>query len=380
MDGGSTDGTVDILKSYGNRVRYISRSDRGQADAINQGFRRTEGQIFTFLNADDTYLPGAISKVARQFRENPAAGMIYGEAYHVREDGEIIDRYPTLPFDRHELIRGCFICQPAAFMLREAFSQAGMLNADLHYALDYELWMRISKIYRVLKIDDFLANSRMHLANKTLAHRTEVYREVFSVLKLHFGYVPFQWTIGRACYALSGRDQFFEPSPATPLCYLLSLVLGTLHNPRQPVRFCREWLTALGLGQRFTGRWNDGWISRRYETERSVADDCEEVVIKGRHEARIRGALRLTVGINRKEIGEVDLVRHGPFEIRLNCPPEFWGRNCWVSVVANKTFRPMKGDYRRVSCRIDSLEFRHPESRNTNPSIKARRWCADKAG
>ena len=67
MDGGSNDGTLELLKSYGSRVRYISEPDAGQADAINRGFHRTRGQVFTFLNADDTYLRGAVSTIARCF-------------------------------------------------------------------------------------------------------------------------------------------------------------------------------------------------------------------------------------------------------------------------------------------------------------------------
>ena len=283
--------------------------------------------------------------------------MIYGEAFHVGEDGEIIDRYPTLPFDRQELNRGCFICQPAAFMLREAFAKVGMLNVDLHYALDYELWMRISKLYPVLKIDEYLATSRMHSRNKTLGHRRELYEEVFSVLKTHFGYVPLQWVIGRACHLLDGEDQFFERSRPTLLSHALSLIVGSRHNLRELGRFWREWASELGLGRRFAGRWEDGWISRQYESDWDVQEIDEEVLIKGRHEARIRGVLRVTVSMEGREIGHIDLARRGPFEIRASCPPEFRGRRCRLTIVANKTFRPMKGDYRRLSCVIDSVQF-----------------------
>jgi glycosyltransferase involved in cell wall biosynthesis len=163
MDGWSKDGSVDILRKYGERFRWVSEKDRGQADAVNKGFHATSGEIFTFLNSDDTYLPGALGTIARHFKANPGVGLIYGEAYHVKLDGEIIAPYPTQPFDLRTLNAQCYICQPAAFMLREAFLNAGMMNVDMHFALDYELWIRIAKRYGVRKVDEYLATSRMHM-------------------------------------------------------------------------------------------------------------------------------------------------------------------------------------------------------------------------
>src|SRR5207249_3534790 len=87
VDGASTDGTIEILERYSPAVRHVSRPDRGQADAVNRGFVGTRGEIFAFLNADDAYLPGAITAVVNAFRANPDAAVVYGEAFHIDENG-----------------------------------------------------------------------------------------------------------------------------------------------------------------------------------------------------------------------------------------------------------------------------------------------------
>jgi glycosyltransferase involved in cell wall biosynthesis len=149
MDGGSTDGTLEILKKYEGRLRYQSARDRGQSDAINKGFAISHGSVFTFLNADDTYLPGAVSTAIRHMQAEPTAGVVYGEAYYVDEQGKVIERYPTQPFDPGLLGSRCYICQPASFLWRDVFESVGMINVDQHIALDYDLWVRISTRDRV---------------------------------------------------------------------------------------------------------------------------------------------------------------------------------------------------------------------------------------
>ncbi len=90
MDAGSTDGTLDLLRSFGDRVRWISEPDHGQADAINRGFSRATGQILAWLNADDTYAPGAIGAAAKFLSEQPGVAMVYGNADFIDADGNLI--------------------------------------------------------------------------------------------------------------------------------------------------------------------------------------------------------------------------------------------------------------------------------------------------
>jgi len=92
MDGGSKDGTVEILESYGSRLEWVSERDGGQSDAVNKGFQRARGQIFTFLNADDIYYPGAVRAAVEAFARQPEAGVVYGNAWYTNEDGSRLRR------------------------------------------------------------------------------------------------------------------------------------------------------------------------------------------------------------------------------------------------------------------------------------------------
>jgi glycosyltransferase involved in cell wall biosynthesis len=244
MDGGSQDGTLEILRRYEASLRWNSAPDRGQADAVNRGFLQSSGEIFAFLNADDLLLPGAVSAAVRGLAENLGAAGVYGEAWHVDESGGTLGRYETEDFDVARFQTTCFICQPAAFLRREAFQGVGMLDPALEYALDYDLWIRVARTGKLVRTGEFLAASRMHRATKTLRNRREVYREAALVVKRHFGYVPFAYAYGWACARLDSRDGFLEPVPASVAKYSLALVWGTLTNPRHPFRFWKEWWAA----------------------------------------------------------------------------------------------------------------------------------------
>ena len=356
MDGGSRDGTVEILRKYEHRLRWVSERDGGQAAAINKGWHTTHGEIFAYLNADDTYLPGALTAVAKHFRANPKAGLIYGEAYHVDVGGKIIDRYPTRPFSYDALAEQCIICQPAAFLSRDAYVQAGMINSSMHFALDYDLWFRVAKMYAVQKVDEYLATSRMHMDNKTLANRRRVFQEVLGAVKTHYGYVPQEWVHGYACYLLDRKDQFFDRSKPSIPSHLLSLVLGMWHNPRQIRRYWAEWKRNAGISQSFTGRWDDGWISRSYVSELRVGADHDLLRLSGQHNAPIVN-LTLRILLQGQRLEERRIPSNGPFVFEIPLPDSARGKTCAVTVEANCTWRPVSGgDYRQLSCVIDQLQ------------------------
>ncbi|MBI5085916.1 MAG: glycosyltransferase, partial [Acidobacteria bacterium] len=272
LDGGSTDGTLDLLARYGDRVRWLSQKDDGQADAVNKGFLATQGQVFSFINADDTYRPGALAKVGEAFRKNPRAGLVYGEAYHVDEQGEILCRYETLPFDYQNLNHQCFICQPAAFVSREAFERAGMLDASLHFALDFDLWIRVAAENQVVKLPDYLANWRMYAGIKSLRDRKQPLCEAIATVKKHFGYVPYTWLNAYSCYLVDRKDQFFERTVPTRLTQLIALAMGLWINSASRRRYFREWSTYAGLTHGFEGRWEDGWVSRHHRRTFQVGE------------------------------------------------------------------------------------------------------------
>lgn len=250
MDAGSTDGTSAILERYRQRVaRVHSAPDAGQAQAINRGIAASRGEIVAFLNADDAYLPGAVNHAVRAFAANPQADVIYGNAYHAAADGTPIAPYPTEDFDRNALIRGCFICQPAAFLRRGSFERAGAMNPALHYVLDYDLWLRIAGFGTFVRIEPFLANSRIHAGSKSASNRAAFYREVFAMLKSHFGYVPYEWIQGYSSCLIERKDQFFSKPRKTAAVAALSLVMGSWVNRRRARAFFDDWFAHRSFGK-----------------------------------------------------------------------------------------------------------------------------------
>jgi glycosyltransferase involved in cell wall biosynthesis len=242
MDGGSSDGTVELLEAWKGRLECVSAPDGGAADAINRGFLRSRGTIFGWLNADDTYLPGAIATAVRALAATPGAAVVYGQGVWNDAGDRILGAYPTVsPYDAVHWERECFICQPAAFMTRRAFEAAGMLDPGLHSAFDYDLWIRLSRDHRFVAIPEILAASRMHPGNKSLGQRRQVFEESIRVLRRHFGFVPVSWIYGYLSYLRDGRDQYFQPLRHSALTYLASLPVGSWYNHRQMWRYWREW-------------------------------------------------------------------------------------------------------------------------------------------
>jgi hypothetical protein len=127
------------------------------------------------------------------------------------------------------------------------FEEIGMMNPQLLYAFDYDLWIRIAKRYPMQYIPEVLATSRMHAGNKTVGHRRDVFREAITMLRSYYGYVPFSSIHAYASYLADGRDQFFEPLHPSITKYVLSLFIGLRFNARYPFRFVREWAGAMSF-------------------------------------------------------------------------------------------------------------------------------------
>lgn len=255
MDGGSTDQTLAILEEYAGRLTYSSGPDAGTADAVNRGFRKAHGSILAFLNADDTYLPGAIAAAVGALTSYPEAAVVYGDAYWVDDQSRVLGPYPTRPFDAALLPQECFICQPAAFLRREPLAAVGMLDPLLRYSFDYDLWIRMAQAHTMLKIEQFWATSRMHAESKTLGQRRGVLRETVKTLRRHFGYVSFHWIDAYASNLVDGKDQFFEPARPSILKYLFSLLVGVRYNSWYPLRFLSDWAAVMSV---------DGLVRRWY--------------------------------------------------------------------------------------------------------------------
>jgi glycosyltransferase involved in cell wall biosynthesis len=190
MDGGSTDESVAILKSYGNRFPWVSEPDRGQTHAINKGFARARGEIRAYLNSDDVLLPDAVAKAVAHFLRRPECDLVYGRADYIDEHDQVTGTYNTAEYSFPRLMMDCCICQPAAFWRRRIADKIGPFDERLNYVMDYDYWLRIDRAGGCLEhIHDKLACSRRYPETKTLSGRYKIYREIFRVCKQHGGYV-----------------------------------------------------------------------------------------------------------------------------------------------------------------------------------------------
>lgn len=252
MDGGSTDETVSILREYTGRLVWVSERDRGQADAINKGWRRARGSIIAYLNSDDLYLPGAVERAVAVLREDPEAGAVYGEGYHIDEHGAILERYPTEPFDMSRLEETCFICQPTVFLRRELVERLGYLDESLHYCLDYDLWIRAARVRPFAFTPHYLAHSRLHADTKTLGQRVPAHAEIMRMVRRRFGYVSPSWVYAYAHAVLGPRDRANKWVDARFVASLvaISLVEFLRHNRKIPRAEWTRWGAWLGHGWR----------------------------------------------------------------------------------------------------------------------------------
>lgn len=187
VDGGSTDNTLEILRKYEGRLQWTSGKDNGQTDALNKGFKKAKGTVLAWLNSDDIYYPGAISRAMAAFRANPGAGIVYGMGNYIDTKGRKIGEYPTMPFDYDELAESNFICQPSAFFTAAALRAAGELDEGLDYVMDYDLWIRMARNSRAVYIPELLAALRIHPASKTTAQAVATYEEILKTAKRYFG-------------------------------------------------------------------------------------------------------------------------------------------------------------------------------------------------
>jgi glycosyltransferase involved in cell wall biosynthesis len=204
MDGGSTDGSVDIIRRYADRLAFwASETDGGQTDAINKGFARAKGDILAWINSDDTYAPGAISEAVAFMRSHPEVGLVYGDANFINEKGDVIGRFPAARTDYRRLRQGyVHIPQQSAFFRADLWRKVGPLDPSFYFAMDYDLWVRLARLAPVQYTHHLWANFRLHASGKTMIADDRCWPEM---LRVHFreggswlGILPAKYLIRKA--------------------------------------------------------------------------------------------------------------------------------------------------------------------------------------
>ena len=187
IDGGSTDGTVEVLEKYSSQLSYWhSKRDRGQADAINQGMSISSGDILCWLNSDDMYLPGALLDIGKQFYGTiDECRLVYGAAITIiQKDGKLeSNAAATAPFDPVKLTYFDYIAQPSSFWTKNLWKSTGELNINYDYVLDWEWFLRATSIAKFKDVPRLYSVCRCHPLHKTSNGGTERRKEILELVE-----------------------------------------------------------------------------------------------------------------------------------------------------------------------------------------------------
>ncbi len=181
-DGGSEDGSVEIIKRYAGRLAWwVSEKDHGQAEAINKGFTRASGKYIAWVNSDDYLLPGAIQAAVAALEANPGLSMVYGDVQVVDKDGRILNNLHYSNWGLDELMTFHIIGQPSVFMRREMVEKAGYLDLSYHFMLDHQLWLRMGLLGGMQYLPRLMAGAHYHEDCKNLQQAAEFGKEAYRI-------------------------------------------------------------------------------------------------------------------------------------------------------------------------------------------------------
>lgn len=197
QDGGSNDGTLEVIKKYAKKypklIRFVSKRDAGQLDAINKGLKKAKGEIVTFINADDVYEKDALFVVAEHYKENPDALWFAGKCRITNEDGLEIAKFWTtlknflLNINHYSLLlfTSNYMSQPSVFITKEAYKRYGPFTGTKKFVYEYDLWLTLAKIKMPVVINKYLSSFRISKDNKVSVYYNELFKYDEKVVKKH---------------------------------------------------------------------------------------------------------------------------------------------------------------------------------------------------
>lgn len=194
VDGGSNDGTLDIIREVARPITLVADDRRGISAAMNRGIAAATGDVIAHLHSDDYYTHSRVlSRVAAVF-EDGKVQWCFGRALNDVGGVLSLETWPVPRYSYARLLKGNFIPHPATFVRRHVFAECGMFNTHYRYAMDYDLWLRVGKRYQPVQLDDHLAAFRRHSGSLSTANETAGLREAFRVRLANIRWTPWGLT------------------------------------------------------------------------------------------------------------------------------------------------------------------------------------------
>lgn len=199
MDGGSDDGSVEIIRKYEDYLTvWKSEKDGGQAAAINKGIELLKDcDYYMWLNSDDVYESDVAVRNITSFAYMSKYDVCYGMSHFIDQEGSIIGEYPTEPYNINNLGKRCYLSQPSVLFSRKAYEKVGPLNEKLKMCLDYEYWIRLAQDFSFGYYEEYIGSTRMYGETKTSTFKITHLNEGIMILNKYFGKVPMQWIVAK---------------------------------------------------------------------------------------------------------------------------------------------------------------------------------------
>ena len=338
VDGKSTDNSLDIIREYEGRLVYISENDHGQSDAINKGFKMAHGEIIAWLNSDDVYEPGCIRRAVEEFERNDRLGLVYGDGYIIDENSSKLKVFEyTQEFDYWKLINFWdYIMQPATFFRTEMLKRVGYLDVNLHYCMDWDLWIKLAAISEVKYIPELLACSREYDSTKTSTGGDTRLNEITGLLQKY-----------------SGKEK-----PLGMQSYRASTFYIKQSEKFWPIRIMAGWYLAYKhkwLNKKMPIQYEDGWIGKEYafivpqyvsKVEISILNIFEKVL-----------PLEVSIELNGIETKKMMFTENISVKWTLDLSRKRSKAFDEIHIRCSKAAKPGAGDDRKISIRMDKVKY-----------------------
>jgi len=368
MDGGSTDETASVVKDYASRLTFISEKDRGQSHAINKGFRMAQGSILAWLNSDDLYLPGCIRSAVDSFQRNAAAGAVYGEGYLIDHSGNTSCRFPhTQAFNLWKLVYlSDYILQQSVYFRKDVLEDLGYLDEDLHFAMDWDILIRIGMKYPIEYVPEDMGCLREYPEAKSFAGGITRIREIQRMLQRHTG---LRFSPGYVVYGLDTYHRLW--------CNQIDRALAPMLKPvSEKLKSAVRLGAGLIIRRTITesqGLYSDGWAGPSLHYMLPPGDG--RLVIEGflPNGRRLEGQ-RLYVNGNGRSLGGWD-VPAGDFQVTVPVPRGPAGEPLRLRIEASQWVVPerfrVRGDRRRLAYRLKSIRWEHTSTETLPIAVPA---------